>query len=62
MRDISPEEFDDLLIEVVSEATTEQLVKVPGLYEALAEAFGPDVHDRWLNRLEDERAERERWS
>ena len=58
----SQDEFDDLLLEIVREETPENLAKVPGLYDALAEHFRSDVLERWRNAREDAAIDRERYS
>jgi len=45
--DISSEEFDHILVEIVRETDPVTLLRVPGVYEILAEEFNNEVLERW---------------
>lgn len=55
-KDLTNEEFDEILAEIVSE-NTENLLEIPGAYEVLAEYYNNDVLDRWMGRQEEEEEE-----
>lgn len=51
--DLKAEAFDELLIEVLEQRSMTELIKVPGVYEALVEEYNNDVLELWANRTEE---------
>jgi len=45
--EITSEEFHRILVEIVQETDPITLLRVPGVYEALAEHFNNEVLERW---------------
>lgn len=50
-REITSEEFDRILVEIIRETDPVTLLRVPGVYEALAEHFNNEVLERWEKYL-----------
>ena len=50
--DISNEEFNNILLEILSEMPANQLISVPGIYEILAEEFNNEILQKWSQRKE----------
>lgn len=46
-REITAVEFDLILVELVRDIDPVTLLRVPGVYEALAEHFNNEVLERW---------------
>lgn len=47
MRQITQDEFDDILIEILEDKSRTTILQIPGIYEILAEEFNNDVISRW---------------
>jgi hypothetical protein len=45
--EITDEEFDKILVQVVQESAPITLLRVPGVYEALSEHFNNEVLEIW---------------
>lgn len=45
--ELTDAEFDRRLIEKIRTTGAEELIMVPGIYEALAEYFNDDIYDEW---------------
>lgn len=46
-RKITTEEFNRILVEIIRETDPITLLRVPGVYEALAEYFNNEVLEKW---------------
>jgi transcriptional regulator NrdR family protein len=46
-REITSEEFDRILIEIIRETDPITLLRVPAVYEAVAEYYNNEVLEKW---------------
>lgn len=56
---ITQEDFDNILKELVEGTSADELLQIPGVYEALSEHFNNDVLSQWEdeNVTDDEEVE-----
>lgn len=47
MKNITYDEFYDLLVEILEDKSRTAILQIPGIYEILAEYYNNDVLDRW---------------
>ena len=50
--EITQDEFDSILVEMLSEMSGDILLSIPGVYEILAEELNNDVLSTWQARQE----------
>lgn len=48
--DLSDNEFDCILLEILQETKASELIRVPGIYEILREEFNNEILTRWENK------------
>ena len=50
---MTQEDFDRLLLDILSEIKASQMIHVPGFHEVASEEFNNEVLDRWSNEQEE---------
>lgn len=46
-KEMTQEEFDNGLMNILGEMKASQLISIPGIYEILAEHFNNEIIDKW---------------
>ncbi|MCP4156670.1 MAG: hypothetical protein GY757_53650 [bacterium] len=51
-KDMTQEEFDQILIDLLDDAPASHLLTIPGIYEILAEHYNNEILDAWTDKKE----------
>lgn len=49
--EMTTEDFNQILIEILQEMKASQLIDIPGIYEIVAEEFNNEVIDKWIEKV-----------
>lgn len=50
--DLSTEDFDRILVDILCGMSAEQIIAIPGVYEVLSEYLNNEVLDQWREERE----------
>lgn len=49
IQDMTNQEFEEILMEIMNEGPASSLLTIPGVYECVSEYFNNEVLERWEN-------------